>query len=97
MWSIFFSILFMIIIISLFVILFYALKRIEDYENFILQISQIIEYATTKVKQVDSAGHYEADDETGFFFEQLKELQLSLNNIFETEKESNAKKNKEKE
>ena len=38
------------------------------------------------MKQVDSKGHYESDDETGFFFKQLKELQLTLDGIFETEK-----------
>ena len=37
------------------------------------------------MKQVDSKGHYEADDETGFFFQQLKELQELLNGIFENE------------
>ena len=37
------------------------------------------------MKLVDSKGHYESDDETGFFFEQLKELQLTLDGVFETE------------
>jgi hypothetical protein len=37
------------------------------------------------MKQVDSAGHYESDDETSFFFKQLKEIQTLLNDIFETE------------
>ena len=74
-----------------------SLRRITQYENFIIQLQQVVEYATEKMKTVDASGHYKSDDETGFFFEQLKELQLSLNNIFETEKESNAKKNKEKE
>ena len=37
------------------------------------------------MKQVDAKGHYEADDETGFFFQQLKELQELLNGIFENE------------
>ena len=37
------------------------------------------------MKQVDARGHYEADDETGFFFQQLKELQELLNGIFENE------------
>jgi len=73
-----------------------SLKRINQYENFIIQLQQIVEYATEKMKTVDATGHYEADDETGFFFEQLKELQVLFNEIFETEKESNAKKNKEK-
>jgi hypothetical protein len=43
------------------------------------------------MKQVDSRGHYEADDETGFFFQQLKDIQLLLNDIFE-EETTNAKK-----
>ena len=74
-----------------------SLRRINQYENFIIQVQQIVEYATERMKVVDSSGHYESDDETGFFFEQLKNLQIMFNDIFETEKESNAKKNKEKE
>ena len=37
------------------------------------------------MKQVDSKGHYESDDETGFFFEQLKQIQLLLDGVFEEE------------
>ena len=37
------------------------------------------------MKLVDAKGHYESDDETGFFFEQLKQIQLLLNDIFEEE------------
>ncbi len=73
-----------------------SLKRINQYENFIIQLQQIVEYATEKMKTVDASGHYESDDETGFFFEQLKELQTLLNNIFELEEETSGKKNKEK-
>ena len=64
-----------------------SLKRINQYENFIIQLQQIVEYATEKMKTVDASGHYKSDDETGFFFEQLKELQLLFNEIFETEEE----------
>ena len=62
-----------------------SLRRINQYENFIIQLQQIVEYATEKMKTVDADGHYEADDETGFFFEQLKDLQKLLDDIFETE------------
>ena len=48
------------------------------------------------MKQVDAKGHYEADDETGFFFQQLKELQELLNGIFENENEENSGAEKEK-
>ena len=66
-------------------LLFYSLRRITQYEEFILQIQQIIKFSTDKMKLVDSKGHYESDDETGFFFEQLKQIQLSLDGIFEEE------------
>ena len=64
-----------------------SLKRINQYENFIIQLQQLVEYATEKMKAVDVAGHYESDDETGFFFEQLKELQLTLDGVFENTEE----------
>ena len=79
------SILFMILSVVLSILLFYSLKRINQYENLILQFQQIITFATEKMKLVDSKGHYESDDETSFFFKQLKELQELLNNIFESE------------
>ena len=37
------------------------------------------------MKLVDSSGHYESDDETGFFFEQIKSLQIMLDDIFTKE------------
>jgi hypothetical protein len=37
------------------------------------------------MKLIDSSGNYESDDETGFFFEELKQLQLQLDDIFESE------------
>tara|TARA_B100000287_G_C20290837_1_gene645842 strand:- start:322 stop:609 length:288 start_codon:yes stop_codon:yes gene_type:complete len=93
MWWLFFIIFFLVSIISS-VLLFYALKRINQYESIILQFQQIVSFATEKMKLVDEKGHYESDDETGFFFKQLKELQLILNDIFVTENtgEDNAKK-----
>jgi hypothetical protein len=45
----------------------------------------VIKFSTDKMKLVDAKGHYESDDETGFFFEQLKQIQLSLDGIFEEE------------
>jgi hypothetical protein len=84
MW-IFLTILFFLISVFTSVLTYYSLRRITQYEEFILQIQQVITFATNKMKQVDSRGHYEADDETGFFFQQLKDIQLLLNDIFEQE------------
>ena len=82
----------LIINIFLIVVTYYALNKINQYENFILQFSQIIKFATEKMKQVDSSGHYESDDETGFFFEQLKQIQVLMNNLFENTGEEDAEK-----
>ena len=90
MWWIFFILFFLISVVTS-TLLFYSLRRINQYENLILQFQQIITFATEKMKLVDSKGHYESDDETGFFFEQLKQIQLSLDGIFE-EEIKNAKK-----
>ena len=79
------SIIFFLISVVSSTLLFYSLRRINQYENLIEQFQQIIEFATEKMKTVDAKGHYESDDETGFFFEQLKELQKLLDDIFETE------------
>ena len=84
MWWLFFVLFFLISMVSS-ILLFYSLRRITQYEELILQFQQIITFATEKMKTVDSQGHYESDDETGFFFEQLKELQLTLDGVFETE------------
>ena len=94
MW-IFLTILFFLISVTSITLLYFALRRINQYEELILQFQQIIKFATDKMKVVDSSGHYESDDETGFFFEQLKELQLLLNSIFEQEEDiTDAKKKK---
>ena len=90
------TILFFLIGVSLGTLLYFALKRINQYESLMVQFQQIIEFASTKMKQVDSKGHYEADDETGFFFQQLKELQELLNGIFENETEESGDAEKEK-
>ena len=84
MWWIFFILFFLISVVST-TLLFFSLRRINQYEELIVQFQQIIEFSTQKMKQVDAKGHYESDDETGFFFTQLKELQLLLDGIFEEE------------
>ena len=85
------TILFFLIAVSTSILLRYSLRRITQYEEFILQIQQVIKFSTDKMKLVDSKGHYESDDETGFFFEQLKQIQLSLDGIFEEEAKDDKK------
>ena len=79
------TILFFLFSVGASTLVYFSLRRINQYEGLIIEIQNIIEFATTKMKQVDARGHYESDDETGFFFQQLKELQELLNGIFENE------------
>ena len=86
MWWTFFIIFFLISVVTS-TLLYFSLRRITQYEELILQFQQIVIFATEKMKQVDAKGHYESDDETGFFFEQLKELQLTIDGVFENTEE----------
>ena len=86
MWWWILTILFFLISVVSSTLLFFSLRRINQYEDFIIKIQQMIEYSTERMKLVDSKGHYESDDEVGFFFKQLKDIQLLLDNIFEEER-----------
>ena len=87
-----FSIIFFLISVVSSTLLFFSLRRINQYEDLITQFQQIVTFATEKMKLVDEKGHYEADDETGFFFQQLKDLQVLLDEIFEDEETEDADK-----
>ena len=78
--------------IFLSIVVFYALRRINDYENIILNISNIIESIKLQLKTIDDKGTFESDDEVGFFFTEIKQLGNELDSIFETEVEENDKK-----
>ena len=98
MWWWILTILFFLFSVGASILVYFSLRRINQYEGFIIEIQNIIEFATSKMKLVDAKGHYESDDETGFFFQQLKELQELLNGIFENEEtEENSSGAKEKE
>ena len=71
---------------------FYALRRINAYENIILNISNTIETIKIQLKTIDDKGTFESDDEVGFFFSEIKQLGDDLENLFETEVEENDKK-----
>ena len=70
---------------------YYALKRITNYEIIILHINDTIENIKDQLKIVDDKGHFEADDEVGFFFDEIKQLGLELEHLFETEVDDGSK------
>jgi len=75
---------------------FYALRRINEYENIILNINNTIETIKIQLKTIDDKGTFESDDEVGFFFTEIKQLGRDLENLFETEVEDAPIKEKKK-
>ena len=87
-----------IISIFLTMLVYYSLKRITMYEEIILQINDKIEYVNAQLKLIDEKGTFEADDEVGFFFQELKDVGKLLDNLFEEVEDATTKEEeKEKE
>ena len=61
------------------------LRKVERYEdiaqyqqNYIENISTVIGESSKRLREVDEKGTFESDDEVGFFFKGLKEMQMIL-------------------
>ena len=58
-------------------------ERQEDiltgYMEYLSKISGVIEFSDKKLKEVDRKGSFESDDEVGFFFQEIKQIQETLN------------------
>ena len=50
-----------------------------SYLDYLNKISGIIDFSDQKVKEIDSKETFKSDDEIGFFFEQVKQIQDILN------------------
>ena len=50
-----------------------------SYQVYLNKISDIIELSDKKLKEIDHKGSFESDDEIGFFFQSVKQLQEALN------------------
>ena len=67
------------------------------YEEIILQINDKIEYVNAQLKLIDEKGTFQADDEVGFFFQELKEIGKLLDNLFEEVEDAPIKEEEKKE
>ena len=67
------------------VITYYALRRINAYEDIILNFNNTVDLIKHQLKLIDERGTFESDDEVGFFFEEIKQLGENLGELFETE------------
>ena len=60
-------------------------ERQEDilagYMKYLDQISKMIELSDEKLKKIDERGIFKNDDEIGFMFQQIQELQKVLSNF----------------
>jgi len=80
-----------IVILSLMVVIlgyttFNLLRKNEKQEDILMgymsylnKVSDIIEMSDKKLKEVDAKESFKSDDEVGFFFESIKQIQSVLN------------------
>jgi len=52
---------------------------LASYLSYLNKISDIIEFSDKKLKEVDHKESFKSDDEVGFFFEEIKQIQSTLN------------------
>jgi hypothetical protein len=52
---------------------------LAGYMEYLSKISRVIEFSDKKLKEVDRKGSFESDDEVGFFFQEIKQIQETLN------------------
>ena len=72
-----------IILIILVTIMGIAMRNLllknERLEDFISKQSEAVNACDQRLKQIDSKGIFYADDEIGWFFEEVKKIQEALN------------------
>ena len=73
------TILLTIIITALSFALRNLLIKNEKLEDFITKQSDAINECDKRIKEIDTRGTFSADDEIGWFFEEIKKIQSALN------------------
>ena len=62
-------------------IIWNLMKKTEMLETWVETFTQRIEKVQTDLKDIDSTGHFESDDEIGTIFEQIKEVINELDEL----------------
>ena len=73
------SILLTLSVTSSFFIIRNLLKKNEVLEDFIAKQSDAVNACDQRLKQIDTKGIFYADDEIGWFFQEVKKIQDALN------------------
>lgn len=54
---------------------------LASYLTYMDMLSKTIEYMDVKLNKIDAKGAFQSDDEIGWFFNQVKDMQSTLNNF----------------
>ena len=57
-------------------------KNITEYDTFYDELKRRVNESNSRLKQIDRLGSFEADDETGVIFKELKDIVNDLNERF---------------
>tara|TARA_R110000803_G_scaffold8219_1_gene26438 strand:- start:522 stop:830 length:309 start_codon:yes stop_codon:yes gene_type:complete len=68
---------------------------LASYLMYLDRVSRVIELSDTRLQEIDAKGTFKSDDEVGFFFEQITQIQSILNEFQVKEVEINEKQEKE--
>jgi hypothetical protein len=71
-------------LITVFVII-NLIRKVERLEDWGEQLATRVSWVQDRFKEIDSKGHFEADDEVGTIFSALKDMSLTLNEVLEEE------------
>ena len=56
-------------------------KAVKEQQQYVDSLSIVIEQSNDRLKELDDKGMFASDDEIGFFFENIKEIQSILNDF----------------
>jgi len=73
------SIILTVVITASFFMIRNLIVKNERLEDFITKQSEAIVACSVRLKQLDQKGSFRADDEIGFFFKAVEEIQEALN------------------
>ncbi len=54
---------------------------LAGYLDYLDKISKVIEISDKKLKEIDAQGTFKSDDEVGFFFKSIQQIQNILNDF----------------
>ena len=54
---------------------------LAEYLNYLDQLSKTIDTSDKKLKEIDRAGTFKSDDEVGYFFKSIQDIQDILNDF----------------